>query len=90
MSACAHLAKPFAHLSRDKSIEVEKAMIGLINEHALLGVAVAVNEVEYETWFAGLAVTGGSAYTFCCLADIGRYSRLDGPQSIPWWRWLFL
>lgn len=43
MSACAHNQRPFKHLSRDECIEVEKAMIGLINQHAMLGVAIAVN-----------------------------------------------
>jgi hypothetical protein len=28
-------------------------MIALIGEHAMLGVAVTVNEAEYETWFNG-------------------------------------
>lgn len=65
MSACAHGQKPFDHLSPEECIDAEKAMIGLINEHALLGVGVAVNENDYNTWFEGNN-PAGSAYTFCC------------------------
>jgi hypothetical protein len=65
MSACAHNQRPFKHLSRDECIEVEKAMIGLINQHAMLGVAIAVNEADYNTWFEGTN-PAGDAYTFCC------------------------
>jgi len=42
---------PFEHLTGEECIEVEKELIGLINEHALLGLAVAVNEADYDTWF---------------------------------------
>lgn len=65
MSACAHIQPPYTHLSKEECIEAEKLMIGLINEYALLGVAVAVNEHDFNTWFDGLAPTG-SAYSFCC------------------------
>jgi hypothetical protein len=65
MSACAHNQRPFKHLSPDECIEAEKAMICLINEHALLGLAVAVNEADYNTWFEGRN-PAGSAYSFCC------------------------
>jgi Protein of unknown function (DUF3800) len=71
MSACAHNkhpfpVEPFCHLSPQECIPVEKELIRLINDHALLGLAVVVNEAEYQSWFAGRRVTGGSAYTFCC------------------------
>jgi hypothetical protein len=65
MSACAHNQRPFDHLSRDECIEVEKAMISLVNEHALLGLAVAVNEQDYAHLFEG-ENPGGSPYSFCC------------------------
>jgi hypothetical protein len=65
MSACAHNQKPFDQLSRQECIDVEKEMIRLIGEHALLGVAVAVNEDDYNTWFEGRN-PAGSAYSFCC------------------------
>jgi hypothetical protein len=53
MSACAHNTDtvkvyPFEHLSAAECIAVEKEMISHINEHALLGVAVAVNENDYN------------------------------------------
>jgi hypothetical protein len=42
-------------------------MIALIGEHAMLGVAVTVNEAEYETWFSGRGrILAGDAYTYCC------------------------
>jgi hypothetical protein len=63
MSACAHNQKPFDTLDRDGCIAVEKEMIGLINENALLGVAIAIN--ESDTWFEQ-PNQAGSAYTFCC------------------------
>lgn len=65
MSACAHGQKPFDQLSPQQCIDVEKEMIQLINEHALLGAAVAVNERDYNTWFEGNN-PAGSAYSFCC------------------------
>lgn len=70
MSACAHNkhphpVEPFGHLSPQECINVEKEMIQLINQHALLGAAVAVNEQDYNTWFEGNN-PAGSAYSFCC------------------------
>lgn len=66
MSACAHNQEPFDHLSRQECIDAERAMIGLINEHALLGVSVAINERDYNTWFDGHLSPAGDAYSFCC------------------------
>jgi hypothetical protein len=83
MSACAHNQKPFKHLSPDECIEAEKAMIGLINQHALLGVAIAVNEGDYNTWFEGVN-PAGDAYTFCCwqiLAGIRTWIRRNQFQG---------
>jgi hypothetical protein len=83
MSACAHRQKPFDQLSPQECIDAETAMIRLINEYALLGAAVAVNEKDYNTWFEGRN-PAGSAYTFCCwqvLAGIRSYimkNRFDG------------
>ena len=70
MSACAHNTDtvkvyPFEHLSAAECIAVEKEMIGHINEHALLGVAVAVNETEYNALF-GSNSPAGTPYAFCC------------------------
>jgi hypothetical protein len=65
MTDCAHNQWPFDHLSRDECIEAEKAMIALINEHAELGVAIAVNEQDYWHLF-GPNSPGGSPYSFCC------------------------
>jgi len=67
MSACAHNQKPFKHLSPVDCIEAEKAMIGLINQYALLGVAMALNENEYNDLFdVEVQKITGDAYTFCC------------------------
>jgi hypothetical protein len=66
MSACAHNQKPFKHLTRDQCIAAEKEMIALINEHALLGVAVAVNEDDYCRWFENRRTPAGTPYAFCC------------------------
>jgi hypothetical protein len=44
---------------------VEKEMIALINEYALFGFAIAINEADYNTWFEGRN-PAGSAYSFCC------------------------
>jgi Protein of unknown function (DUF3800) len=65
MTDCAHNTRPFNHLSRDECIEAQKAAIRLINDHALLGVAVAVNERDYNSWFEG-ENPAGSPYAFCC------------------------
>jgi uncharacterized protein DUF3800 len=65
MSARAHNTYPFDVLSRDECAEVEKAAIRLINEHALLGLAVAINEQDYNYFFARQDITG-DAYSFCC------------------------
>jgi hypothetical protein len=66
MSSCAHQQKPFNHLTREECIDVEKEAISLINEHALLGAAVAVNEADYNSWFDQRITSLGSPYTFCC------------------------
>jgi hypothetical protein len=65
MTACAHNNYPFDGLSRDECIEVEKEVIKLINEHALLGLAIAVNEHDYNVLFTRPDVTG-DAYSFFC------------------------
>jgi hypothetical protein len=65
MSACAHMQRPFDHLTREETIEVEKAMIALINEHAMLGLAITVNEADY-THFFGPNNPAGGPYSFCC------------------------
>jgi Protein of unknown function (DUF3800) len=66
MSACAHRRWPFDHLSPEECIEAEKAMIQLINKHALLGVSMAINEDDYYAWFRGKSPSGKTAYSFCC------------------------
>lgn len=65
MTDCAHNTPPFDHLSRDECIEAEKAAIALINEHALLGLAIVVNENDYKAMF-GDNSPGGSPYAYCC------------------------
>jgi Protein of unknown function (DUF3800) len=65
MTACAHNQRPFDQLSRDECIESEKKMIELINNHALLGVAMAINESEYLSML-GKDSVAGSPYAFCC------------------------
>lgn len=70
MSACAHNrhplpVEPFGHLAPEECIEVEKEMIRLINDHALLGLSVAINENDYFALF-GRNSPGGAPYSFCC------------------------
>lgn len=65
MSSCAHNDYPFNHLTSNECDLAAREAIKLINDHALLGVAVAINERDYNTWFDGPSHTG-SAYTFCC------------------------
>ncbi|HKH80902.1 MAG TPA: DUF3800 domain-containing protein [Methylovirgula sp.] len=65
MSACAHNQEPFDHLSPQECIDAEKAVITLINQYALLGLGVIVNEADYNTWFEGQN-SAGTAYSFCC------------------------
>lgn len=65
MVSCAHNNHPFDHLTRDECIEAQKEVIALINQHALLGVAAAVNEDDYWLMF-GKNSPGGSPYSFLC------------------------
>jgi hypothetical protein len=65
MSSCAHGNEPFDHLTKDEHIEAEKTAIKLINNHALLGLAIAINESDYNSWFPRQELTG-DAYSFCC------------------------
>jgi hypothetical protein len=65
MTSCAHHQYPFDHLSLDDCIEAQKAMIGLINQHALLGLAMVVNEHDYKVMF-GESSPAGTPYSFCC------------------------
>ena len=65
MSACAQKTKPFDVLSREDGSDAEKAVIKLINENALLGLAVAINEQDYNVLFTRQDITG-DAYSFCC------------------------
>jgi hypothetical protein len=74
MSACAHKTPPFDVLSRDEGADAEKEVIKLINEHALLGLAIAINEEDYNTLFTQKEITG-DAYGFCC------WNILAGVQS---------
>jgi len=83
MSACAHGQKPFDRLSKQECIDVEKAVIALVNEYALLGVAVVVNEKDYATWFPE-PNNVRSAYTFCCwqiLAGINVWIKRNNFQG---------
>ena len=66
MSACAHHTPPFDRISLQECIDAEKAMIALINKHALLGVGMAVNEDDYNYLFRGAPNPAGDAYSFCC------------------------
>jgi hypothetical protein len=61
MTDCAHHQWPFDRLTRDDCIDTQKAMIGLINQHAILGVAMVVNEHDYDVMF-GKNSPGGSPY----------------------------
>jgi hypothetical protein len=41
-------------------------MIGLIGDYALLGLSIAVNEVDYNHLFGSATALTGDAYSFCC------------------------
>jgi hypothetical protein len=65
MIDCAQYAPPFKPtIARSECVEVEKAMIKIVHEHSL-GVAVALDEREYNTIFPP-PHPFGSAYTYCC------------------------
>jgi Protein of unknown function (DUF3800) len=64
MSDCAHGTGPFQQLNMQERVQCEAAMIGLIGKCALLGLAVAVNEDDYNTWTDANYI--GTAYTYCC------------------------
>jgi hypothetical protein len=77
MVDCAHGAPPFDKLSPRDRDAVARKMIGLIRSHALFGVAVGVDERDYNEILppalqAVLPNDGltrrlpGSAYSFCC------------------------
>jgi hypothetical protein len=63
MVDCAHGNPPFDKMSMNERIDAEKRMIKLINDNALFGVVVSVNESEFDSW--GINEIG-SAYTYCC------------------------
>jgi Protein of unknown function (DUF3800) len=65
MVDCAHGSGPFQSLNMRERIQCETEMIKLIGQYAMLGLAIAVNENEYNTWLHGLS-PAGDAYTFCC------------------------
>lgn len=65
MVSCAHGNHPFDHLNRDQRIQAQKDVIALINQHALLGLAAAVNENDYWRMF-GQNSPGGTPYSFLC------------------------
>ena len=48
MSACAHGAKPFDHLSKVQRISVETEAIGLIKKYAHRGIAITANIGDFH------------------------------------------
>ena len=81
MSACTHKQFPFDHLTDQECIDAEKAVISLINDHALLGLGMVVNESDYSTFFdAAAQQVVGTAYSFCCWQVLDRYSILDSEK----------
>ncbi|WFU84381.1 DUF3800 domain-containing protein [Bradyrhizobium sp. CIAT3101] len=65
MAACAQRTTPFNTISRDAGADAEKKVIKLINDHALLGLAIAINEPDYDYLMTRQDITG-DAYSFCC------------------------
>lgn len=86
MSACAHGNPPFNRLTKNERIDIEPAVIKLINRYALLGLAIVINEAEYDHLFTRRDITG-DAYSFCCwqiLAGIQSWierNQFDGEIS---------
>jgi hypothetical protein len=73
MVDCAPGNAPFDKLSLKRRIAVETEMIGLIRSHALLGVAVAINENEFNEIFPAPTPLK-DVYSYCCwLALSGIY-----------------
>lgn len=65
MSDCVYHRDHFASIAQRKCIEIENEMIRAIGEHALLGLAIAVSETDYNSCSEGEG-PNASAYTFCC------------------------
>ena len=64
MSSCAHGASPFDRLDKNDRVKAEKEAIALIRESAAYGLAVTVDEAEFDS----LAVANeriATAYEFC-------------------------
>jgi len=65
MVDCAHGAEPFDKLTKLERVDAEKEIIGLIRENILFGVAIAVDEREYDKLFRP-GNPFGTAYSYCC------------------------
>jgi hypothetical protein len=75
MSSCAYGNKPFHLLSRDQRIAVETEAINLIKKHAVRGVAVSVNEREFDNLLGDDPIIQNT-YQFCvwfCLLGVRNW-----------------
>jgi uncharacterized protein DUF3800 len=76
MSQCAHGNGPFAELTKDKRIELEKKLIGTINRFATAGFATTLNEKEFGGAMTELFPDSGP-YSWAvrsCLDGIAEYN----------------
>lgn len=68
MVECAHGNGPFANLTKDERIAVGIKLIEAIKRHAVQGIAITVDPVEYATFPGRLRTKPGlydNAYAFC-------------------------
>ena len=71
MVECAHGNGPFANLTKAERIEVQTKLIEIIKKHAVQGLAITVDPLEYATFQKRLPFEPRlyeDAYTFCAQA----------------------
>lgn len=77
MSECAHGTKAFKDLSLAQRIEVGKLVIGIVKRRAEVGIAVSVNQQQYESILPeDVRAFIGDAYTWClrtCLTGVSDW-----------------
>lgn len=61
----------FEGVSKDLRIKVETAMIEIIKRHTSMGLAVTIDEAEYDRLMPRGRVLTGSAYSFCAQIILG-------------------
>jgi hypothetical protein len=77
MVDCAHGNGPFANLTKDERIAVETRLIEIIKRHAIQGISVTVDPLEYASFPGKLPTKPGlydNAYAFCAQAVMAGIS----------------